>query len=104
MIKQFRKKPVVIEAIQWDGTNVFDVYAFIHGKPDIKHDMAREKWDEYVDGMQGKPWLINTLEDGPASQVSHWASVGDFIIKGVQGELYPCKPEIFEATYDEVLP
>lgn len=45
---------------------------------------------------------IPTLEDGENAQVRHIASEGDWIIRGIQGEFYPCKPEIFEATYEEV--
>lgn len=78
---KFRKKPVVIEAMQWDGT--------IGGMMDVK---------EFTGGnskMSGTGELsIYTLE-GPLK-----ASPKDWIIKGIKGEFYPCKPDIFEATYD----
>jgi hypothetical protein len=79
MIKQYRKKPVVIEAVQWTGDNRSEIFDFV-GKFAV--------WGD-VSGM-----IIKTLEG------QHIASVGDYIIKGVNGEFYPCKPEIFEKTYD----
>ncbi len=79
---QYRKKPVVIEAVQFDGTNYAEIDVLV-GKP--------TNWDGNPDWF-----LIQTLEGEMT------ARVGDWIIKGVQGELYPCKPDIFEQTYDEV--
>jgi hypothetical protein len=101
---KFRKKPVVIEAMQWDGSNTFAVTTFIEGKePDLKHPMARDAWFDYVENTRDSGFLrIFTLEDGPGGEAKHVASPGDWIIKGVQGEFYPCKPDIFAATYDPV--
>lgn len=76
---KYRKKPVVIEAIQLSCTNIGDVEDFVGG------DAAIEDGD----------LIIATLE-GPLR-----ASVGDYIIKGVKGEFYPCKPEIFALTYEK---
>lgn len=78
---KFRKKPVVIEAVQWDGQNRLEIVAFVG-------DQLEEAWSV------GGTCFINTLE-GRMN-----ASVGDWIIRGVQGEFYPCKPDIFEATYE----
>lgn len=78
---KYRKKPVVIEAIQWTGENAIDIYNFM------------ESSDAYI-GKQDGYMLINTLEGVMK------ASTGDFIIKGVHGEFYPCKPDIFEKTYE----
>lgn len=77
---KYRKKPIVIEAVQWTGNNFGDL-------TDIMHD---------VYGVDGKEITIRTLEGVMT------ASVGDWIIKGVKGEIYPCKPDIFEATYELV--
>jgi hypothetical protein len=77
---KYRKKPVIIEAIQWTGNNVKEVREFIGYNGFVKGD--------YVD--------IGTLE-GPMA-----ASLGDYIIKGVKNEIYPCKPDIFEQTYEYV--
>lgn len=80
---QFRKKPVVIEAIQWTG----DMLDF-----EPIHVMA----DDQPVGIQGDRLAIFTLEGVME------AMPGDWIIKGVKGEIYPCKPDIFAATYDAV--
>lgn len=77
---KYRKKPVVIEAIKWTGTNVEEICAFI-GK-DVYHWLV--SGELYIETLEG----------------THHASIGDYIIKGVQGEFYPCKPDIFEQTYD----
>ena len=76
---KYRKKPVVIEAMQYTGNNYDKVCDFVGKKLDIKG--------------YGVSLIIETLEG------NHIASIGDYIIKGVQGEFYPCKPDIFEPTY-----
>ncbi|MUO84803.1 Lar family restriction alleviation protein [Agrobacterium vitis] len=96
---RYRKKPVVIEAIQWNGENVLEIYKFMFGAPTLNSMMAHDKWYDYENIRRGKPWHIKTLEDGPNSEAKHVASVGDWIIKGIQGEFYPCKPDIFSETY-----
>ncbi len=108
---RFRKKPLVIEATQWflngdhpeDGTEVFEEGEFkglpLEGKvvryyrrPDV--DGARKC--EHCGGRMHQHGWIDTLEGG------HTVCPGDWIITGVKGERYPCKPDIFEATYDAV--
>ena len=79
---QFRKKPVVIEAVQWTGENVKEMMDFMA--------WCNAAHDERT-GL-----TIHTLEG------NHHASPGDFIIQGIKGEFYPCKPDIFAATYDPV--
>jgi hypothetical protein len=76
---------VEIEAVQWTGRNTQEIVAFCGSAL-----LALER-------RPGGKMFIGTLE-GP-----HQASVGDYIIKGVKGEFYPCKPDIFEATYEEIL-
>lgn len=78
---KYRKKPVVIEAVQWDGTD--------ECLGEIVHWMNHE-----VQNLENNKLGIETLEG------TMEASVGDYIIRGVQGEFYPCKPDIFEQTYD----
>lgn len=83
---KFRKKPVVIEAFQIPEKGEPASRAllhFLHGE-DNDH-----KWEETENGEL----LIHTLEG------TMTASCGDYIIKGVKGKLYPCKPDIFEETY-----
>lgn len=90
---RFRKKPVVIDAIQWTGNNIDEVMPFfgdlsklpsdgIHVQPGIGHVPALGHL------------IIPTLEG------DHTALPGDWIIKGVKGEFYPCKPDIFGITYE----
>jgi hypothetical protein len=88
-VMKFRKKPVEIEAIQWDGTNECLQKLAEFGAP--------LEWNPSVQEL-----IIGTLEDGPQTQVRHYASVGDWIIKGVQNEFYPCKDSIFQSTYDAI--
>ena len=83
---KFRKKPVVIEAVQFTRANWEAVQLFTEGKA---HTLTIER------RMDGKcTCIIPTLEG------EHIANEGDWIIKGVQGEFYPCKPDIFEQTYE----
>ena len=79
---KYRKKPIIVEAVQWTGNN----------KIEIQHFM-----DRYVDEI-----LISSQLIIPTLEGDHFASVGDYIIKGVHGEFYPCKPDIFEKTYEMV--
>ena len=83
---KFRKKPVVIEAFKWTGG------------PDQEDDPI---------------WIVDKIKDGSAwfyenhlvirtLEGDMFASVGDWIIQGIKGEVYPCKPDIFEATYERV--
>lgn len=79
---KYRKKPVVIEAVEWTGSNINEIMNFMNWRNAAHDDRS---------GL-----VIHTLEG------NHNASVGDFVIKGVKGEFYPCKPDIFAATYDVV--
>lgn len=85
MTKKFRKKPVVIEAIQLTKENVVEVLSFCNSSGNI----VASNEDEM--GIS-----ILTLKG------TMTANTGDYIIKGVKGEFYPCKPDIFEQTYEEV--
>lgn len=84
---QYRKKPVVIEAVQWNGVNRHAVLQFTgYNAENAKAIFWRDQNDGEI--------VIRTLEGDMT------ASVGDWIIRGVKGELYPCKPDIFAATYE----
>lgn len=92
---KYRKKPVVIEAVQLKVDNFDAVCDFMGGTPVPKHN-PDFGIDEH--GNTNEPYLgvyIETLEG------KMLASYGDYIIKGVNGEFYPCKPNIFEKTYDK---
>lgn len=102
-MSMFRKKPVVIEARQFVGTTgeTYAIYQWIES-----NTLGSFEPMEVIEG--DKPWpasgvtidprdgrmIIATLEGG------HWVTYGDWIIRGVQGEFYPCKPAIFAATYE----
>jgi len=91
-IRKAKKKPVTIEFIEWTGDNLIEVISFTG-----RHESSL-KWDwQELEGVVREQGLkIFTLEG------SHIATVGDMIIKGVQGEFYPCKPDIFSETYDVI--
>lgn len=82
---KYRKKPVLIEAVLWNGVEVSEVTDW------ISKALQNEAITRYGDKV-----VIKTLEGDMI------ASPGDYIIKGVKGELYPCKPDIFESTYEMV--
>ena len=107
---QFRKKPVVIEAVKWNGATIgltnggvpfeterLELPAWL---PPVSRQVGGEKYPGHP-GV-GEIWRdednlwIGTLEGNMV------ASPGDWIIRGVKGELYPCKPDIFAATYEAV--
>lgn len=83
MIKTYVKKPVVVEAVRWTGNNLDEIRDFCGGSLTFK-------------GSKPIRIYINTLEG------RHMCLPFDYIIKGVQGEFYPCKPDIFKETYEEV--
>lgn len=85
---KYRKKPVVIEAIQFldDADRIIEIQEFMQIDP--LRVSYKDKDNPYIP--------IETLEG------TMKASVGDYIIKGVDGEFYPCKPDIFEKTYEKV--
>lgn len=82
---KFRNKPVVIEAVLWNGTQVSEVTEWIRDA--LYNDTIMRFGDKVV---------IKALEGDMI------ANPGDYIIKGVKGELYPCKPDIFEQTYEPI--
>jgi hypothetical protein len=87
IMTQYRKKPVIIEAVQLrdlEIPNLMEIQQFV--------GLGKDVFEVESDGL-----IIKTLEGNMK------ASIGDFIIKGVEGEFYPCKPDIFEKTYEKVL-
>ena len=79
---KYRKKPVVIEAVKFTGKNYEEVQKFASGSLSLNN---------------GNVLSIKTLEG------EMLVSKGDYVIKGINGEIYPCKPDIFEKTYEEVV-
>jgi ADP-heptose:LPS heptosyltransferase len=92
MIRKYRKKPVVIEAVEWTGNNLEEIIAFTGLHPSAE----KWSWEKYEEIVKKEGLKIFTLEG------THFANIGDYIIKGVKGEFYPCKPDIFEATYESI--
>lgn len=80
MAGKYRKKPVVIEAVQWQGNNWREITEWGCKSAQTQDD---ELWIPTLEGIMK-------------------ASVGDYIIKGVNGEFYPCKPDIFHKTYEKI--
>ena len=85
---KYRKKPVVIDAVQFTGTkeNYAEISRFCPSAGILPLGNAKGPGENCL--------LIKTLEG------NHIANYGDWIIKGVKGEFYPCKPDIFELTYE----
>ena len=81
-MSRFRKKPVVIDAIQWTGENYTRLSEWL------------SHWRRPLPRGAMGTLMIPTLEG------EMQADPGDWIIRGVKGEFYPCKPDIFEATYE----
>ena len=104
MADKYKKKPVEIEAKQF-RRNAFDVcdwaddtYLVPQGcEHAMRHEHEYDRGNGHI--LENAPafLVVKTLEG------NHRADEGDWIIKGVQGEFYPCKPDIFEATYDKVV-
>lgn len=85
MERNFRKKPVVIQATQWTGKNFKEILEFVGGVEN-RDLLAIHQNDLYIKTLEG----------------DHKANVNDWIIRGVKGEYYPCKPDIFDETYEAV--
>lgn len=83
-VKRYTKKPVTIEAVIWDG------------RPDTANGFIGERYgtDWEYETHCSLRIVIPTLEG------KHIGDIGDYIIRGVKGEFYPCKPDIFTMTYD----
>lgn len=99
VVKKFRKKPVVIEAIQMPDADWWKDYRLIYDRGRL--DRIRMIY-QFIDDARAldetdRGIVIHTLAG------SHLASPGDWIIKGVAGEVYPCKPDIFAMTYEEAI-
>lgn len=84
---RYRKKPVEVEAIQWTGDNLEQCQHF------LGNDFGGCTTERHPGGRSDITVL--TLEG------QHIARLGDYLIQGVQGEHYPCRPDIFESTYEK---
>lgn len=97
MIKQYRKKPLLILAVQWTGDNLMEVNAFMINRSveEFKATLDEKEWNAYET-------LIS--EHGQSVLISPgvFAHLNDYIIKGIDGEFYPCNPNVFNETYNIV--
>ena len=82
----YRKKPVEIEAVQWVSDNIEQVYEMLGDNLIIEIDIDEDALRHFINTLEGKMEL----------------SWGDYVIRGVKGEFYPCNPDIFELTYEMV--
>ena len=83
MINKYRKKPVIVEAVVWTGNNIDEIKEL--AKNAVEHIIFVDN-NLYIETLEGN---MNV-------------SVGDYIIKDIQGEFYPCKPDIFKETYETI--
>ena len=96
MIKKYIKKPVQIEAIQLTKENIIEVFDFLD-EANYKETKSVEELEDFSQRMLKQGYIaIETLEGIMK------ASFGDYIMKGIKGEFYPCKSVIFIAIYEEV--
>lgn len=82
MAQLFRKKPITVEAIRWTGNNDADILRFVESGCTVYH----------IRGIVHIPTLEGLME----------ARIGDWIIKGIKGDFYPCKDDVFRASYESV--
>lgn len=91
---KYRKKPIIVEAVQFTGNNESEIRDFC--TITIENGM-KSRFVTYEHPLLSEPCIqIHTLEGVMTAQT------GDWIIKGVKGEVYPCKPDIFEQTYERI--
>lgn len=88
---KYRKKPIVVEAVQWNGLNLEEIKDFVG--------------DSLIYNINDAAWKVN--KDAPTVHIkiktlegTMIAKAGDYIIRGVNGEIYPCAAEVFEKTYE----
>lgn len=88
---KYKTKPVEIEAIQWTGLNLEEIRAFVGES--LIYDIIDTAWE----AGKGIPHVLMKIKTLEGDMI---ASEGDYIIKGLRGEFYPCKPDIFEKKYE----
>lgn len=91
---KYRKKPVVIDAVQLRTNNIKEVLEFLGQKVELNTSADHDRFDDYCHIVRTQGMDIKTLEGVTI------ASINDFVIKGVKGEFYACKPDIFDMTYE----
>lgn len=99
MIKKYVKKPVEIEAVKWDGLNLNEIKDFVGDS--LEYEIDDTNWRRGLEsrGYGLPPTVIIRIKTLEGTMM---ASKGDYIIKGIHGEFYACKPDVFTETYEEV--
>lgn len=94
MIKQYRRKPLLVTAIQWTGDNLMEVTAFIDNKPieEFKADLNEKVWTTYETSIKEHGQIVELSPDV-------FAYPNDYIIRGIDKELRPCSPDTFNKVY-----
>lgn len=104
MVKTYKTRPCQIEAIEWNGNNVKEILVFMGRLPHVDYvpmtnntfeSIMFENWIHNQTDLNNR-LTIKTLEGNMK------ANVGDYIIKGLKGEFYPCKPDVFNEKYEEI--
>ena len=97
MIKQYRRKPLLVTAIQWTGDNLMEVTAFIDNKPieEFKADLNEKVWTTYETSIKEHGQIVELSPDV-------FAYPNDYIIRGIDKELRPCSPDTFNKVYSLV--
>ena len=86
MVERYRKKPVEVDVIKWDGTNAEEVFKFVESGNTVKFKKDGNKYSLFIVTLEGE---MRVKE-------------GDYVIRGVHDEYYPCDPDIFNKTYEKV--
>lgn len=97
MIKQYKRKPLLVTAVQWTGDNLMEVTAFIDNKPieEFKADLNEKVWTTYETSIKEHGQIVELSPDV-------FAYPNDYIIRGIGGELRPCSPDTFNKVYSLV--
>jgi len=95
---KYIKKPIVIEAMEFlNERSIKGILRFMGQKVELNCVRADEAFSDYCSNVVKEGIIIPTLEGNMR------ASLGDYIIKGINSEFYPCKPDIFEKTYESII-
>ena len=97
MVKRYKTKPCEIEAVQWNGDNKKEVFDFCN-ECEIRQRLRRTQKGRIEADYSIEEYLVIPTLEGDME-----ASIGDYIIKGLRGEFYPCKPDVFEKKYELVI-
>lgn len=102
-MKKAQKKPIIVEFIQLKENNILQVYSEVFGPPNLSHNIASDKWDDYENIIKREGLKLKTPESGGETQI---ASIGDYIVFGYTSKLgkhcWPVKPSYFENAYDVI--